>query len=303
VLLSPAPITITGAAQTTLTYRLLGGKLFPEGIAVFGDQFYVSGSGRGDIHRGDLSESTAHVFIRGDRGPGFFVGGGIKATADNLVVAQEFGGLAIVTVYDRQTGALVVRFSGGPDSAFTNDLDLAPNGDAYVTNSLVPVLYRIPAAALNQAQQDVQPLPVFLSWDGTPFEFVPDTVNANGIVVSPDGQFLLVVSFASGQLFRVRLADREVTEVDLGGASLLGGDGMVLTADRVLYVVLAPTNEVVKLQMDATYKQGELVSRTTDPTFVTPTTAAIAGQRLLVVNSQFFGPAKPPWTVSSIPLP
>ena len=174
---------------------------------------------------------------------------------------QGSGGAGLVTVYDRQTGAFVARFSGGPDSQ-TNDVALAPNGDAYVTNSFFPVLYRIPAAALDQAQQEVQALPVVLSWDGTPFEYLPDSVNANGIVVSPDGRFLLVVSFASGQLFRVRLSDREVTEVDLGGTSLTGGDGMVLTADRALCVVLAQTNEVVKLQMDATYTQGVLVSRT-----------------------------------------
>ena len=41
----------------------------------------------------------------------------------------------------------------------------------------------------------------------------------------------------------------------------------------------------------------------TDPSFEGPTTAAIAGNRLLVVNSQFSGPGTPPFTVSSIPLP
>jgi hypothetical protein len=53
---------------------------------------------------------------------------------------------------------------------------------------------------------------------------------------------------------------------------------------------------------------GTVLSRTTDSSFLTPTTVAVASGRLLVVNSQFerlFGGLPPilPFTVSSIPLP
>ena len=102
----------------------------------------------------------------------------------------------------------------------------------------------------------------------------------------------------------MRLSDKQVTQVDLGGYSLTGGDGMVLTDDNVLYVVRIFDSLVAKLRLNARYDRGRLLSETSDPTFHGPTTAAIAGNRLLVVNSQFTGPpSAPPWTVSSIPLP
>ncbi len=51
------------------------------------------------------------------------------------------------------------------------------------------------------------------------------------------------------------------------------------------------------------YGSGRVVSVTGDRDFQTPTTAAVAGDRLLVVNSQFNGPGQPPFTLTSIPLP
>jgi len=300
-LTAPATTSATTQTETPTSYRLLGGSIFPEGIAVYGEYYYVNGYARHDIYRGELSQPTAQVFIPGPRGPGDFRGGGIKATSTRLIAAGLHLDAGIVSVYDRRSGSFVARFSGGPAS-HVNDVAIAPNGDAYITNSYDPVLYRIPAAALQTLQTGEQTLPVFLSWNGTPFEYLPG-LNANGIVATPNGQFLLVVSYTSGQLFRVRLSDRVVTEVDLGGTSLVSGDGMVLTDAGTVYVVLAETNEVVTVQLNADYTHGELVSRTADPSFQTPTTAAIADERLLVVNSQFFGPGKQPWTVSSIPLP
>jgi sugar lactone lactonase YvrE len=284
---------------TVRTYILPGDEVFPEGIAVHGDTYYVTSSG-GDIYRGDLDEAEAEVFIS----LGFFVPtGGIKATGRRLVVAR--GQAGIVGVFDRITGALVRRFANGlsPEETQINDVTIAPNGDAYLTDSIRPVLYRIPAAALRQPSAAVEDVPVFLEWEGTPFPNVPGAVNANGIVATPDGKYLLVVNFETGGLFRVRLSDKQVTQVDLGGYTLTGGDGMVLTKKNVLYVVRFFDSLVAKFRLTDGYRRGQLLSETTDPSFQGPTTAAIAGERLLVVNSQFSGPGTPPFTVSSIRLP
>ena len=62
---------------------------------------------------------------------------------------------------------------------------------------------------------------------------------------------MLVVHFDTGGLFRVRLSDKQVTKVDLGGYSLTGGDGMVLTDDNVLYVVRIFDSLVAKLRLNA----------------------------------------------------
>jgi Cu-Zn family superoxide dismutase len=243
------------------------------------------------------------VFIPYD---GWGPASGIKVVGDGLLVARGYGGN--VSLHDRTSGALVARWShwiGKPDPGITNvnDIAIAPNGDAYITDSERPMLYRIPAAELQHPSAELRELPVFIDWTGTPFPHITG-VNGNGIVATPDGKYVLVVHFDTGGLFRVRLSDKQITKVDLGGYSLTGGDGMVLTDDNVLYVVRIFDSLVAKLQLNPKYDRARLLSETGDPTFHGPTTAAIAGNRLLVVNSQFTGPpSSPPWTVSSIPLP
>ena len=153
------------------------------------------------------------------------------------------------------------------------------------------MLYRIPAAELGNPSPGVHDLPVFLEWEDPPYsDYVPEFLEANGIVVTAGGKFLLVVHYSDGFLFRVRLSDKQVRQVDLGGYRLISGDGMVITDDRILYVVRPFGSLVAKLRLNAGYTRGRLLSETTDPTFHGPTSAAIAGDRLLVVNSQFEGP-------------
>jgi sugar lactone lactonase YvrE len=292
--------TSTAAAETqseTRLYTLPGSDVYAEGVTVDGDTYYVTGAGSGRIYRGDVDEpeTVAEEFI--DTGFGGL--GGIKVVGERLIVARFFG----VSLFDRQTGALVATWSGA-SGTHTNDVAIAPNGDAYITDSERPVLYRIPAAELRDPSAVEQDLPVFLEWQDPPYsDYVPGYIEANGIVATPDGKFVLVVHFSDGILFRVRLADKRVTQVDLDGYRLIAGDGMIITDDRVLYVVRPFGSLVAKFRVNSRYERGRLVSETTDPSFQTPTTAAIAGDRLLVVNSQFGGPGEPPWTVSGIPLP
>jgi Cu-Zn family superoxide dismutase len=209
-----------------------------------------------------------------------------------------------VSVFDRTTGALMATWSV-VEPGWANDVTITPNGDAYVTDSELSVLYRIPAAELRSPSAAEQELPVFLEWPDPPFPHLEETyTEANGIVATPDGKYLLVVHFTYGLLFRVRLSDKHVTQVDLGGYSLFSGDGMVITDDNDLYVVRPARALVAKFHLNGRSDRGRLLSETRDPTFHGPTTAAIAGNRLLVVNSQFSGPpSEPPWTVSSIRLP
>ena len=229
---------------------------------------------------------------------------GIKVVGQRLLVARGFGGT--VSLHDRKTGAVVARWTNNvwPNPTILSDIAIAPNGDAYITDAERPVLYRIPAAELRHPSAGVQDLPVFLEWEDPPYsDYVPEFLEADGIVVTPDGKFLLVVHYSDGILFRVRLSDKQVRRVDLGRHRLISGDSLVLTGDRMLYVVRPFGSLVAKLRLNAGYTRGRLLSETTDPTFQHPTSAAIAGDRLLVVNSQFEGPVSPPWTVSSIRLP
>ena len=111
----------------------------------------------------------------------------------------------------------------------------------------------------------------------------------------------------TGRLYRITVADRSVSEVSLGGASLTNGDGLLLDG-RVLYVVRNQNREIVKLQLSEDFGAGAVVGTSTDPSFAFPTTIARAEDRLLVVNAQFdrrgpgLSPALP-FTVSSVPVP
>ena len=200
-------------------------------------------------------------------------GAGIKATATRLVVAGIQDGLGSARVYDRRSGDLVARFSNGlsifDGVTLVNDVALAPNGDAYLTDSFRPVVYRIPAAGIRQHRDGTEDLPVFMSLEGTVFEYVPDfRANANGIVVTPDG-YLLIVNFITGKLFRISLRDQQVIEVDLGGVNLRGGTGWALRG-RTLWMVRFFDQTVAKLTMNRGWSAGTVVSETGDPDLPRP---------------------------------
>jgi hypothetical protein len=122
----------TQAANPEMRYRLLGrDPVYPEGIAAHGSDYYVTSAHDGDIYRGDLAEPTAKPFIHSP-GLGSL---GIKATSSRLVVVQGDEHSGGVTVFERLTGDRVARFSNGAESGAVNDVAIAPDGDAYVTDS------------------------------------------------------------------------------------------------------------------------------------------------------------------------
>jgi Cu-Zn family superoxide dismutase len=291
-------VPAAAAPDALSTYVLPGRDVFPEGVTVRSGNYYVGSTSSGTIYRGDLRRRNAQVFIRGDAGAPEAVG--LKATATRLVVAG--GGTGTASVYSLSGGDRVARFSNGNGGkSNVNDVAIAPNGDAYLTDLFLSVIYRIPAGSLKRHQAGIQQLRVFLDLRGTRFPFL--SLNANGIAVTSDGKYLLVAQFEAGQLYRIRLKDKRVDLVNLHGTKLAGPDGMVLTEANVLYLVESHASRIAEIRLDQAYLSGQLASRTTSPRFQCPTTDAIAGDRLLVVNSQFCGPGTPPFTVASIPLP
>lgn len=278
------------------TYVLPGKSVFPEGVAVRGGFYYATSVGTGDIYRGDLTDRRASVFVQA--GAGHRLSVGLKATANRLVVATSDG----VIVVNRFTGQLVARFGGNLDeTARPNDVTIAPNGDAYITDFFVSKIYRIPAAALQEHRVGVQDLPLFLDLAGTGYPVEQES--ANGLAATSDGRFLIVTHFTRGELYRIRLSDKQLIKIDLHGEVLTGPDGIILTEADVLYVVEYGISAVTEIRLSDFYNSGRVLSRTTNPRFQCPTTTGIAGDRLLVVNSQFCGPGEPPFTVSSIRIP
>jgi Cu-Zn family superoxide dismutase len=283
-------------------YRLPGDAVFPEGVAFqpsTGD-FFVSSTGDGTIFRGNVERAAAEPFLA--------PGADERTTAVGLKVDDARGRLFVaggatgrLFVYDVRDRSLVASFDTGRQPTFINDVAVAPNGDAFFTDSQSPVIYRVFAGANGGL--------VFEPWldlTGTAIRY-QEGFNLNGIEVSDDGAHLVVVQSNTGRLFRITIASQEVAPIDLGGESLTNGDGILLEG-QILYVVRNQQGLIVKLRLADDLLRGTVESSTGDPSLAYPTTIARAGQRLLVVNSQFNrrGPGLQPalpFTVASIPAP
>jgi hypothetical protein len=160
---------------------------------------------------------------------------------------------------------------------------VADNGDVYITDSLQPNLYRITAAELASSETD-QPLQTYM--DLSPYMQYQRGVNANGILVTPDQQHLVVAHYNVQILYLIDLAEKVAEPIDLGG-ELVSGDGLLLR-DGILYAVSGPDFpaliSVVELSDD--YLSGTVLQRWKDPALHGPSTAAFDGDDILVVNFQ-----------------
>jgi sugar lactone lactonase YvrE len=145
-----------------------------------------------------------------------------------------------------------------------------------------------------------------LPYDGGPlrtipltgaFQLVPDTINLNGIVVARDGS-LLSVQTPTGKLFRIDAATGATREVDLGGAVLTNGDGLLLE-HGLLSVVQNRSNRIAQFTLSRDGLRGTLKRTLTDPGFDVPTTIARVRGSLYAVNARFGTTATPetPYTV------
>ncbi|MDJ0470724.1 SMP-30/gluconolactonase/LRE family protein [Rhodococcoides fascians] len=289
-------------------YNLPGTGVFPEGITAADDTFYVTSTSDGAVFRGTVGSPDVSVFLPGGADGRTGAAGIDTADDDDLIDRASYlviagGATGKVWVYDRGTGGLAATFANGlgADATFLNDVAIADNGDAYVTDSRSPVLYRIPFEQMMAGVQD-GPLETFASFDGTPFVY-GEGFNANGIVENDNESALIVVQSSTGNLYRIDKTSKEVTQVDLGGATLTNGDGMEMD-DDTLYVVRNRDGLISKVDLDDDGRRGSVTGEITDPSFAYPTTVAAVDDRLLVVNSQFDkrgGEPVEPLTVSSVP--
>ena len=295
---------ITQATVASLDrYILPGDAVFPEGIAYqpTTSDFFVSSTTDGTIFRGNIHDESASVFLPGGSdGRTTAIGLKVDDNEDRLFIAG--GNTGQIFVYDSVSGQLLANFDNQKDSTFVNDVAISPTGDAYFTDSFNPILYKV---SINEA--DEFEFEAWLDFTGTDLVYEPG-FNLNGIAASNNGKYLIVVQSNTGRLFRIDIASKEVTQIDLGGATLVNGDGILLGRRRTLYVVRNRQELIVKVQLSGDFSHGSVVSSTTDPSFAYPTTIAQAKNQLLVVNSQFDKRGagltpELPFTVSSVPIP
>jgi Cu-Zn family superoxide dismutase len=282
-------------------YVLPGSSVFPEGIAY--DErtqlVFVSSTTDGTIFRGNASDETLTAFLP-PGGDGRTTAIGLEVDNDgHLFVAG--GGTGNVWVYDELTGALIAKLSGGSSPTFINDIALDKDGIAYITDSMSPVIYRaVPNGAGGYAIER------WLELAGTPIVYGAG-FNLNGIVVSASGMSLFTVQSNTGKIFEIDIATKAIEPVDLGGTTLVNGDGLWLRGNA-LYVLQNQQAVISELRVQPNKASATVVGQTTDPSFMLPTSLVGARGHLLVVNSQFNkrGPGLSPvlpFTVSVVAIP
>jgi sugar lactone lactonase YvrE len=294
------------AAPQTRQYVLPGSAVFPEGIAFeesTGD-FFVSSTTDGTIFRANVADETAREFLAGG-GDGRTTAIGVAVDGSGRLFVAG-GGTGTVWVYDSTSGDLLGRFTTPAGATFLNDIAIDRSGDAYVTDSLRPIIWRITAEAVAAANGGTAAAEPWLDLTGTAITYQAG-FNLNGIEATADGRSLVTVQSNTGALFRIDIATRTPTRIDLGSESVPAGDGLLLLG-RTLYVAQNSLGLIARVGLDGDLTSGTVISRTGDPTLRFPTTIDFARGRLLVVNSQFNkrGPGlspELPFTVSSIPLP
>lgn len=299
LLASCAPKT---APTAVTSYTLPGSAVFPEGVASRdgSPNFYVGSTTDGTIFRGTLGQQATEVLLapaaerpsaigmKVDEAGRLYVAGG----ASGKIFVYDTAAKTLIRAYDTPAVA-----AGG---TFINDVALTPEG-AYFTDSNRPVLFRVARTA-----SGVGELTSWLDFTGTALKYQPG-FNLNGIAATPDGKYLIVVQSNTGKLFRVTVADKTVSEINLGGGTVTNGDGILLSG-QTLYVVRNQNVLIVPVTLSADFSSGTLGTAFTDATLRYPTTIALNAGRLLVVNSQFDkrGPGltpELPFTVSSVALP
>lgn len=283
----------------TEVYTLLPAGTNPEGVAFDGRSgfFYVSTVGDGTIYRGTLEDPVVSPFLPGGE-DGRTTAVGVKVDREGRLYVAG-GSTGSIFVYDTGSKDLIARFDTGA-GGFVNDLAVTRNGDVYATDSFRPFVWRVRAAAVEAGGGPVEAIPV-----EPEIRYLPG-FNLNGIAPTADGRHLVLVQSNTGGLFRLTPAgdpaERRIREIPVRGGPLTTGDGLVLQGTR-LFVIQNGPELVTEVRLRGVAARGAVVNRTTDPTFKTPTTAALARDRMLVVNSEFNETDGPPYTVSGIARP
>jgi len=252
----------------------------PEGIASGrGTSLFVGSLSTGAIWAGDARSRRGEVRVPPHEGRSAV---GIKVDRRNRIwVAGGATGQAYV--YHARSGADLASYQLAPAGVptFVNDVVVTRRG-AFFTDSLNQQLYVVPLRRHGglPGQGAVRTLPL------TGDLVYQDGFNLNGIAAARGGRVLLAVQSNTGKLFRIDSASGRTREVDLGGASLSNGDGLLLRG-RTLYVVRNRLNQIAVVRLERSLLRGRVVATLTDPDFDVPTTITRTAGHLYVVNARF----------------
>ena len=287
--LVPAPLaTASGADRDSRSPVIdLPGATGAEGIAAGeGSTFFAGDRLNGNIFRGDIDTGKAKLFIEAPEGRAAL---GMKVDPDNELLFVAGGATGQAYVYDLDTQETVAVYELAPAGAsFINDVTLT-RGGAWFTNSRAGELYRIPIS------RDGQPDDVRTLHLKAPAGTVHEGFNLNGIAAADEGRKLIVAHTGRGALYAVDPADgsnKEINVTDSAGdpVALTNVDGIVVRGET-LWAVQNLLNQVSRVELNGALRKGGVEEVITSENFDIPTTAALFGDTLALVNAKFTTPA------------
>jgi sugar lactone lactonase YvrE len=260
----------------------------PEGIATGrGTDFYVSSLANGAIYKGDLRTGEGGMLNPG--APGRATTGLKVDKRTNYVFASgAFTGKAFV--FDGDTGAQLAEYQLATpgDATFINDVVVTRDA-AYFTDSFQRSIYKLPLGPGGTLPDQSQVETITLGGEYQ-FDPAPGAFNANGIDATPNGKMLVIVQSNTGFLYTVDPNTGFASRIDLGGALVTNGDGILLQG-KTLYVVQNQNNQITVIDLNGDLSAGTITRVITDTAFSVPTTIAPFGKWLYAVNAKFGAPA------------
>jgi outer membrane protein assembly factor BamB len=243
----------------------------PEGIAIKRSTFYVGSIPTGAVYRGDVRTGQGAPLVPAHEGRAAI---GLKVHHKQLWVAGGPTGKAFV--YDARTGADVAEFALTTATPFINDVAIGRH-EAFFTNSRAAEVFAIPLRG-----GPVRRIAITGDFVQTGD---PTATNLNGIAVAGRHTIVLVQS-NTGKLFAADTRTGVARAIDLGGADVMNGDGILLLG-RTLFVVQNRLNKIAVIELTGDLARGTIVHTITDPAFDVPTTIAAHHKHLYAVNARF----------------
>lgn len=258
----------TPAPPDTVAFTQAG--LYPEGVQydATDGRFFVSSQTRGAI--GQVKDDGTYAPFADDAALVSTIGMRLDDSRNRLLVAVSDPGynaarttpatqrrLAGLASFNRSTGQRLAYTDLGAlrpgQNHFANDIAVDAQGNAYVTDSFAPIIYKVDA-------QGVATVLVENALLAAP----AGAFGLNGIVYHPDG-YLLVAKSNEGAVFKVPLANpAALSRVTLPQA-LTGADGMLLQDNNTLQVVTNAQAKVYRLASSDNWASATLTG-----TFSTP---------------------------------
>lgn len=258
-----------------LTFELPGEAVFPESIGVdpTSGEAYVGSLADGALYR---LGGTAEVEVWSPAGADERKSvAGVKVDSQGRLWAAG-GYEGTLHVYDIASRSLIVRLDVGARPSCVNDIAFGAAGEAYVTDSLISLLFKVAGEPLA-----IEPW-VDLAEQGVPWA---EGLNFNGIVLTPDRRRLVACQTNLGRLWQISVQTGQIKEVALDGGPLQHCDGMALCGS-ILYVAVNARDRIAVVELDKDGAAGRVRTILRSDTFLFPTAIAVRGERLLVVNGQ-----------------